>query len=1275
MTAIARLWKMSAVLATFVVWHAGTANAQDVGDAPAPYPTAEHTQDFERFGDTRGQADATNPETPAWTGSVEDDGITVSNLVKGGTAMITVNIQQLFAQDDIAVWIDWNDDGAWDTPSERVIWAGASPNAPDGTLVAGDNVFLVAVPAGAIGTSAGLRARIWDTTAFGADPLLDVDGGGTPSGLTTWGEVEDHLIPYIVLDNPEVDVQRPLGFSTPSGGTDDIGAIDTAVATSIDWFIVNQGASNDLTFTNASTLNLVNCTANITSQATSPVTAGNNSSFTIEITALTAGPFSFDVTFDSNDVSETTYTFSVIGAGGVAGTFLVSNDASETPDFADLGAAFDFLEATPVSGPVVLEVSEGTGPYTSDASHAFGDTAVVGLSAVNTLTIRAQAGERPVITGAGANSGMGNGTVALIDLTDTTFQGFELVGGDDYGLGVSNDAGSVMSAVSIERNMIHGVTTGAGLIVFGGGGTGTVSDFNIANNFIWDVAASGFPPFPGAPGGLVIGETMGGTVRHNTVVVNTGTAVNGAALTVGPLPAPLADVSFNIFIAATAGYNILDNAFAFPLSADYNVYYLTNGATAFSAQEADLAAWQVASGLDANSSDADPELLSIVNPTEDLHLTTTSFVPLEAATGSTEAFDIDGDARPIGAGREIGADEIFIGPSPPIIDVFVNGMPVNNGSNIPMTLGDTIADLNLEFRVRDPNSGDTVDLSAMVTNSGNITGFVQNEWEASGSLTFSATPMSGTVDALGTMIVYLAADDNTGNITGFSFSLDVDNSAPVIAVTTDGNTVNADDILTVQDMGDVADLVLAFSVTDPDTGDNLALTHSLTNGGAISGRVSSEWNATGTGGSISTNPLAGTFTGTGTITVNLTADDGAGGGDTFRFRIRINDGPGISVLSGVNVVGDDDSLSVSEGATVASLGLSFRVNDNDSGDTLDLSTTVTASADIDGFVQSEWDANGTGGSIETQPATGTFDTPGTITVQLDADDGSGSMSTMSFTIVVNAAPVIAVTTDGTAVADMDVINVTINDTVASLALDLTATDANTGDDLTLTTDVDDEASILDFDGAEWMASGTGGSISATPATGTFDRLGQIDVTVMATDGNGDATPLMFTISVNEPGNNAPVLVAPNSLGDVVVMSDGSDYAGDVDSGGDLGLAFQATDEDGDTITVTVEVTGGSLAADAAGLSETFPVSADAASSATASVSGEAADSGTIELTVTATDDRGGMARYVFTLTIADGGGGGCSCLVGGSTEDKRGTVLLAMLVVFGLVRRRRGSLR
>ena len=83
----------------------------------------------------------------------------------------------LYPNDEIAVWIDFNDDGVFDDATERVGYVLAS-----GTF---DPTFTFTVPANAVTGHVRMRCRI---------SYLPDDGSITSCGTSQWGEVEDYTI-------------------------------------------------------------------------------------------------------------------------------------------------------------------------------------------------------------------------------------------------------------------------------------------------------------------------------------------------------------------------------------------------------------------------------------------------------------------------------------------------------------------------------------------------------------------------------------------------------------------------------------------------------------------------------------------------------------------------------------------------------------------------------------------------------------------------------------------------------------------------------------------------------------------------------------------------------------------------------------------------------------------------------------------------------------------------------------------------------------------------
>ncbi len=1227
---------------TAVIGMSGSlALADNYGDAPTPYPTCAHTFHYDEYLGATVLSDSVNPVTPAWTGSTDDDGVRVENLSKGSNAVITVTVSNFAAADDIGVWIDWNDNGDWADAGEQVIWAGVSSAAPDGSIHGGDNICLVPVPVDAVGSSAKLRARIWYTTNPGDDEF-DVNQGGSPDGVAKFGEVEDYDLPYALPDDPEIKVLDGAAQDIPNGTVNEIiTPLRPGDTETLTWNIENIGASNDLNLSTSPRVDLpagslLNCTVVLTTDAQTPVVPGATTPFVIEVTPTAAGAFGFEVLIANDDPDESAFAFTVSGSSPSAliGTYLVSNDMAENPHFADLGEAFDALESHGVAGAVVLEVSAGSGPYSSTSAYGLGDDSVVNVSAVNTITIRAQGSERPVIHGSGAyeDSYRVLGTLLLKHIAHITIEGLELTGGDNFGIGVVDISAEVTSDINIRRCRIHDIQLANG-IWFLSESPHTIANVEIVNNMIWDCAIDQGEFYSTGEGGMgFFNLGPNAVIQHNTIVATNGIG-SGHAVNIEGGGGPLADFSYNIVVSATENFTAMNLAAA-PTVADHNIYFLTNGATEFAPGFATLADWQAAnSTLDQASSDLDPMLVSVIAGSEDLHLTLDSINAMDMAIGSSEIIDVDGDVRPDAADVDIGADEIQQALS---LRIHSGQTLVREGDVLPVALGAAVADLSLSFSVLDPDVGDTLGLVATVTDNSAVDGFVQAEWDTTGTGgSIAATPTSGTFTTAGNITVQLDADDGAGGHTvSLTFTIQVKN-APAISVLANAVAVVDGDTLTVSQGDTLAGLNLAFAVDDADVGDTLSLTTTVTDAGAIAAFVQDEWNSTGTGGNIQAVPTTGSFDTLGAITVQLDAGDGTGLTDTLSFTIVVTGAPAITVTAFGNAVSDGDTLAMTIGDALAALSLDLAVTDPDVGDTLTLAATVTNSELITGFDAAEWDATGTGGTIGATPTTGTLDTLGSITVQLDADDGTGKTDTLIFTITVsepgNNAPVVSVTAGGAAVSNGDTLAMTIGDTVADLDLAISVTDADVANTLTLVSVVTDNTLIDGFAQGEWDGTGSGGSIAAAPSSGSFDTLGTITVQLNASDGVGGADSFSFILTVSEPANHPPVLTVTRNAsavneGDNLAVANGATVAS-------LGLVFTISDADaGDTLTLTSTVTDNSLIA---GFLQTEWDATGSGGSVVANPgTGSFTTDGTLSVSLSVTDGAGGTDTFAFLITVS-----------------------------------------
>jgi len=168
---------------TAQIWILNDDGSLDYGDAPAPYPTlladngARHLTTgglrlgslIDAEGDGRPSAAANGDDTYI---SDDEDGVVFNTpLTPGTAATITVTAS---AAGKLDAWIDFNADGDWSDPGER-IFAGRS-------LVAGANVLTFNVPAEAVLGKTFARFRL---------SSAGVDG---PTGFAMDGEVEDYAV-------------------------------------------------------------------------------------------------------------------------------------------------------------------------------------------------------------------------------------------------------------------------------------------------------------------------------------------------------------------------------------------------------------------------------------------------------------------------------------------------------------------------------------------------------------------------------------------------------------------------------------------------------------------------------------------------------------------------------------------------------------------------------------------------------------------------------------------------------------------------------------------------------------------------------------------------------------------------------------------------------------------------------------------------------------------------------------------------------------------------
>lgn len=364
----------------------------------------------------------------------------------------------------------------------------------------------------------------------------------------------------------------------------------------------------------------------------------------------------------------------------LSGIVTVANgNPGNTFDFASIGEIFDVLELSGLSGPLTIQVYDDGGAFVVDETYRLGvegDTLTLlpvnGLSATNTITIAAAAGESPVISGNGTRNTYTTsteyGTMAFRNVGNITLDGLEFTGGDLFGvMWYSNSTGS-SDNITIQNCKFHGITTGAAIYIYGSSATTAPNNVLIENNLAWDVHGDGSGiggSTTGGPAG-VIGARRVGTnfvIRHNTILLNSTGSTASAFFQNGTLD-PITEISYNVVYidAGSSSYfykfygTTSSSTPVPPTTSNRNVVYLGSSASMFNdAAYATWAQWQTA-GLDLDSVNADP-LLTNINPgSEDLHLTAAS-PAIDLAVGSSTSTDIEGTARPLGAASDSGAYE------------------------------------------------------------------------------------------------------------------------------------------------------------------------------------------------------------------------------------------------------------------------------------------------------------------------------------------------------------------------------------------------------------------------------------------------------------------------------------------------------------------------------------------------------------------------------------------------------------------------------------------
>lgn len=161
----------------------------DFGDAPAVYGSVDHVMDNQKYLGSAPDGEASQQYSDEATGDDlngrdDEDGVIIPDLVQGNKATIQyIVVTPLFTAVYFSAWFDWNGDGDFNDPGERVA---------NNVIRSLPNTYNldITVPAEAIaGKPTFARFRL--------GPRVN-----TPTGTASSGEVEDYMV-RIACVNPE----------------------------------------------------------------------------------------------------------------------------------------------------------------------------------------------------------------------------------------------------------------------------------------------------------------------------------------------------------------------------------------------------------------------------------------------------------------------------------------------------------------------------------------------------------------------------------------------------------------------------------------------------------------------------------------------------------------------------------------------------------------------------------------------------------------------------------------------------------------------------------------------------------------------------------------------------------------------------------------------------------------------------------------------------------------------------------------------------------------
>ena len=335
----------------------------DFGDAPEPYPTtlaengARHaaTSPTEpRLGIARdGEADGTHSadaNADDTTDTADEEGVVIDTILVGTLSeTVTVNVQGAVGKLD--AWIDFNGDGSWGGPTERIAeslavgignnivtfdvpsWAAAGDTyarfrlstagglAVDGPAADGEvEDYKVTISSPALGSGEFSSQRIISTGADGANSVFaaDVDGDGDMDVLSA--SYDDNTIAWYESDGTGDPIFTAHDITTTANGASSVFAADVDGDGDIDVLSASSTDNTIAWYENDGNENFTQHTITSTATGASSVYAADVDGDG-DLDVLSASFQDHRIAWYENDGSEnfTTHTIAtnIIGAGSV----------------------------------------------------------------------------------------------------------------------------------------------------------------------------------------------------------------------------------------------------------------------------------------------------------------------------------------------------------------------------------------------------------------------------------------------------------------------------------------------------------------------------------------------------------------------------------------------------------------------------------------------------------------------------------------------------------------------------------------------------------------------------------------------------------------------------------------------------------------------------------------------------------------------------------------------------------------------------------------------